>query len=274
MQKITPKNVLGIIEKAQRRSFLLNPFFLIMNCEYEEADEILVYLEKDFLLFPPKNSRHLAHRKVWCYAEDIERIKKSGVEIKNITPDSTDYFYLTKNYLTFPGHNFQKMRKEIRFFERNYDFEILENYPAEKTKEFIHQWYARNLVKKNPKNREMFENEFHATLKAVDLLSEIITAKTLYILIDGALAGLALYAPLYEDFWAAIYQKVNSKYRGIGQMLYREKAKKMREYKFFTNGDDAMDSVLAKHKEELCPIRKERYFLVETGEVRSVKNES
>ncbi len=54
MEKITLKNVLKIIEKTQRRSFLLNPFFLIENCEYEEADEMLLYLEKDFLLTPPQ----------------------------------------------------------------------------------------------------------------------------------------------------------------------------------------------------------------------------
>ncbi len=186
--------------------------------------------------------------------------------MKKITPDSTDYFYLTSNYLTLPGHEFKHYRKKINFFEKQYRFEVTDHYPAEKTKIFLREWYEINLSKKDPSHRGTFDSEYQSALKAIDLLSEIPTAKALYVLIDGVLAGYAIYEPLYEDFWVSIYEKVNHEYQGISHWLFREKAKRMRRYKFFTNGDDAMDPTLARHKEELRPFRKEQYFLVETGE--------
>lgn len=266
MHAITPENVLKVIEKVERRSFLANPFYLILNCQYEETpDDIIVFVDKNRLIFPSRRPQNIVNKEIWCFKEDIDHLKSLGLQIKKIAPDAFEYFYNTQDYIDLKGRKFATARAELNYFTKHYNYQVLEKYPRDKTKKFIDSWFAQKKFKKKGMALETLESEYNSSLQIVDLLDRVQTGKSIYVLVDGKLAGMAIFASMYPDFWAGVVQKVDPQYKGIGKMLYVEQAKVMTQCKIFTTGDDAMDAALAVYKMQLKPAFTKQHFLVETG---------
>ncbi|MBI3626675.1 DUF2156 domain-containing protein [Candidatus Uhrbacteria bacterium] len=267
MQKITPKNVYQVIEKVSRRAYQLNPLNLVLYRYFHETkNDFLLYDSADpaVLVFPSKHPANWANQKIWCYASELDKLK-TQVQIKNHTLDSHEYFYTTQNYIDFPGPDFKKMRKELTFFQKKYNYRLVEKYPQDLTQEFLHEWHEQNRSKKSGQTLIDFQNEYQHSLDVLRVMDHVPTSKAMYVLVDDKLAGLAIYTPLYPDFWVGVVQKVNNKFNGIGKLLYHEKAKRMQKHKFFSSGEDAGDPVLARHKKSLRPTYIEQWALAETG---------
>lgn len=269
MNKITVKNVSEIIQKVQRRSFLTNPIFLVQNCSYEEKNgDLIIYWTENELLFPCLRAENMVNKKISCFKSDIQRLKSLGLEIKKIEPEYTEYFYKTSDYIELTGSAFKKIRKEINYFQNNYDYTLTNKYAPAEIKKFLAAWYKNNAPKKSGHNRETFDYEYESCLKAIDILDDIPAAKAMFVKIKNELAGFSIFTEIYPDFWVGVFQKVDHKFEGIGKILYHERAILMAGREFFSNGDDAADPALTRYKKSLNPVRTEESFTVTTGDKR------
>jgi hypothetical protein len=267
VQTIAPDNVFRIITSLERRSFLVHPFYLLFHrFEFEELPgDLLVFYDRDSLLFPSRQPENMLHKKIWCFADDIERLRREKVEIRSVTPDAIEYFYATQNFIEPKGKKFRHQRTRVRHFQKTYSFSLRESYDPSLVNQFLDQWHAAIVNKKSPTVRSTFEREFELSRYILDNFSLVPSAQALYVELEEKLIGLCVFLPLYNDLWVSVIQKTMPVYRGISDFLHYEAARRMNNIPICNFGDDAMDPALATHKRELRPIRTEQHFLVETG---------
>lgn len=265
-QAFTPDNVWQMIKRIDQRRFMSNPFFLIMNCEFEDkGDEVLVYWKwtPETLIYAPKNPAYAANKSLWCLTNDLECLNQKGVAIKKSEPDSLEYFYRTQDLIDLKGADFKKMRNKINTFRKKYVFTMHDSCPAEEAKTLIREWHQKASLKKNEYNKATIDFEVESALTMIDMLPSLPQVNQLAVRIDGKLVGYTLFCPLYDDFWVSIIQKTDYKYRNLAKVMYHEKCKRMAKYPQVSFGDDAKDPALSAAKAELHPVRTERAYWVE-----------
>ncbi len=247
---------------------MTNPFFLIMNCEFEDkGDEVLVYWKwtPDTLIFTPKNHTYTAGKHVWCLKDDLERLKQQGAPIKKAAADSTEFFYRTQDLIDLKGVHFKKIRNKINAFHKKHPFTLHENCEAEEAKTLIRDWHKKAVLKKNEYNKSTVDFEVESALSMIDLLPSLPQVQQLAVRIEGKLVGYTLFCPLYDDAWVSIIQKTDYKYRNLAKFMYHEKCKRMAKYAHVSFGDDGKDASLAAAKMELQPIRTEVAYMVDVA---------
>lgn len=265
-QAITPENVWQIIERLEQKRFMTNPFFLIMNCEYEEVGgETLVYWKwtPETLIYAPKNFTLAKGKSVWCLKDDLVRLQASGLPIKSNTPDSTEFFYQTRHLIELKGADYKKMRNKIHAARKKYAFTFHDDCPADEAKAIINDWHAKTIGKKSDYQKTTVNFEVESALTMVDLLPSLPRVRQLAVRLDGKLVGYSLFCPLYKDFWVSVIQKTDRKYRNLAKVMYHEKCKRMADFPSASFGDDAKDPALTAAKAELHPSRTEVAYLVE-----------
>lgn len=268
MHPVTPQNVHAIIARAQRRSFLTNPFYLIAHCQFEDRDgDTVVYVDRDTLIFPCARPEHMAHWKVWCFASEVARIGQR-LTILDERPDAIEYFYTTSHLIDLSGPRFKNMRNRIGSFTRRHVFTLHHDFPTERTRAFLDVWFAQRRGGKTGSLLVTLESEYKSTRDALDILPQIGGSRALYVTVGEALVGFTIYVPLHPDFWVSVFQKVDSRYAGLSMFLYHTKCKEMSMYRTFSNGDDAMDPALAAFKRGLRPTATEQHTLLTLGGVR------
>lgn len=266
MYPITPQNVHDIIARVQRRSFLANPFYLIANCQYEDrGGDAIVYVDQDVLAFPCANPAHMAHRKVWCFASEVDRLRAARLDVRSVQPDATEYFYATQQFIDLPGSTFKKLRQEVHRFTTRYDFRVHREFPIAEVMAFVERWFAIASAKKRDALLDTLRAEHRATMFALERLHTVSRAQALYVTVDQRLVGFSIFAALYPDFWVSVFQKIDPAYAGLGVFLYQEKCRAMAAYATFSTGDDAMDPALVMHKQQLHPSTTEEHALVTLG---------
>lgn len=259
MKPITPEIVWDIIKRIDQRRFMANPFFLILNCQYEEVDgKYVIYWDEKTVIFPPGTTPPLCHRQLWGFQHEIDELKGQNVTIKEVLPWATEYFYHTKDLAELKGKDYKKLRNKIHAFKKKYpDYKVLWAYDEKSTKNFITTWFEKNIAKKAGLHKETLQFEYESSLKTIDLLSKVTGIKSMYVEIGGELAGVTLFCPLYDDFWVSILQKTSYKYQGLAKFMYHEKCIAMQHYPVATFGDDGADPALAASKRELRPFKEE-----------------
>lgn len=271
-QPITAENVWDIIQRIDRRCYMASPFFLILNCTYEEqnGEPVIFYKWSDYheLVHPTKNPVNMQNQYVWCFQADIDRIRAQGLEIKSIEEGVTEYFYNTKDLVDLDGQDYKKIRYKVNMFKKNYVYETHTTFDPAATKELIHRWYKRTARKKEGEQLEVLKNETAMSLDIVDMLPTIPQAKGLYVTVGGVLVGVTIFCPLYDDFWVSMIQKTDFKYDGLSRFMYQEKCRMMLKYPTASFSNDAGDEAVRATKMDLRPARIEPYFLVETGFVK------
>lgn len=265
MHVITADNVSNIIKRLDRRSFLSNPLFLQINCQYEErGNDLIVAFSENELAFPTSNPEHMRGKSVWCYASELAKFQSMGLVIEHQEPHGIEYFYKTQKLINMPGKHYKTIRNQINSFKDTYPtLRLSETCDKELAKQFVHTWHQQNAEKKTGYSRETFDYEYASALKMIELVDKTPNVHQLYVFIDERLAAMTFFGPIHDQFWAAIIQKIDSSYHGIGKFLYQEKARRMQAYPDCTLGDDGKDPALAKFKRSLQPEHTDQLTVVE-----------
>lgn len=228
------------------------------------VQDVLYPNDLPYLYLPDKKDNWHHSIIQWVSKEQIEELKKE-VEIVKSFPSGSEYFYNTKDFIDMVGGKWSKFRKDVEHFQDNYKFKVLNEYPEQKVKEFLETvWLAEQEEK-----TISFAESYNFFLFCLENQAKH-GIKTLYVEIDGALAGLAMGAAFNssEDKWIALHIKVDYKYRGISRFLYHERAKMFENYSEFTSGATcAGDKGVEKFKSCLHPKRVEESFYVITGDI-------
>jgi len=251
---------------------MTNPFFLIMNCIYEDkGDELVVYWRwsPNTVIYPTKNPAHLVGKTVWCFRDELKQLKTAGLTMNKIEPGSIEYFYQTKDLGELAGASLKKMRNKINKFRTEHPHEIKTSCPPEEAKALIHSWYKKTVAKKEGYHKETLQFEYESSLTMIDLLPSMTKVEQLAFYAQKKLIGYTLYCPLYDDFWVSIIQKTEIRYRNLAKLMYHEKCKRMLQYPYATFGDDGTDPSLAAAKRDLHPYKEELSYTVECGPLKS-----
>ncbi len=246
-----------------------NPFWLATNATYEEKDgEPVLYVydridQETYHLFAPQRKEHITLPFIEIASdEDILQLEKSGVHITKKHKIGTEYTYRAKDLIEMKGKPFAAFRKSVHYFQKNYDYRILPEYPEEKTIVFIRTWAAtKDLTNYSKLAKGIFEWDLDDCIHYVSLTKKI-PHKSIFVEIDGELAGFCMTCPSLPALFVGLQQKVNVRYKGLSRFLYHEKAKLYPETPFFTIGQAADTLGLERFKEEMHPARKiDVYFL-------------
>jgi hypothetical protein len=218
-----------------------------------------IYYPHEFpaLFLPNKKENWENCSATFVTKEDIDKVKKHGIEIIICKEIGTEYFYETK-HLTNPVGKFGQ---RIRQFERLHgsNCKILNKYPKKDVLDFYNEW-------KKQKNRDgdtfdESEKFFYFCTNNLDKYN----IKQVYIELNKKLVGVAYGIKHHVGGWVGLHLKVNYKYKGLSRLLHHERAKMFGDEKIFTLGTGAKEAGITQFKEELGPTMKKEYFYVLTG---------
>lgn len=261
MKKISPEKALEISEKLDKFTWFSNPFWIHTDCVYEEKNgELLVYDVTDgekTLLFLPKKISNMIDKEIYLvFREDLVRIKRLGLEIKNKNFVAKEFIYKIKDLVELKGSDYSSFRKNLNKFKRRSDYKILHKYPKEKILKFLDIWANQKSLEGKSETTAKYLKEDLWSCQGYTRVLDKIPHKAIFVEIAGKLAGFAVFCRLKSGLWIGVMQKVDYKYRGLTQFLYHEKAKMMSPGEYFTTGPEAEDPSLAKFKESLRPHKK------------------
>jgi hypothetical protein len=146
--KIETKEAEKFSKLAKINSYPLNPYWLAYRGFYERKNEETLIYERDILyendfpfLVTPKKKVNLVNAIISFASEaDLEKIKKSGIKIKDSFILGNEYYYKTKDFALLKGS--RNFRKAVHRFEKKYKFQIKETYSKKKILEFLEKWKA------------------------------------------------------------------------------------------------------------------------------------
>lgn len=218
-----------------------------------------VLYQNDFpcIFIPNKKDNWVRCSITFVINEEIENIKKEGIEILVKKPMGSEFFYNTENFINPKS----SLKKEINKFITSYDYLLSDNMDKEKIVEFYNFW-------KKQKGRENvdFEEAEKFFIFCLDNLNKY-NIKQIYVEINDKIVGLAwgIEHPNSNN-WIALHLKVNYKYIGLSRFLYCERAKMFENFKEFSSGTGTRDKGIDKFKELLGPSYKKEYFYILTGD--------
>jgi len=271
LKELTLADAIEISGELKRPTWFANPLFLLHNCLWDMQNGELVLYEKTKidgrypLMFLPGNpDDHTDAIVSTGFDEDIAVIERTHVlNAKEVL--GLEYYYSTDEWIALDGPRFKDIRKQISKFERENAFTVLEDYPREKILAFLDEWAAEKRSKDVPElTRTLFEHELQESKENLEVLGRF-EHKKLFMEISGQLAGFAVFIPYLPDLWVALMQKTKHGVRGLPQMLYHLKAKRMQGIKRFTTGAEAQDPQLKEFKESLRPIEVKTIYVLKIG---------
>jgi len=246
-------------------SYYSSPIYLDFSAYLmSRNDEEIVVMEDMYyphefpaLFFPHKEANWENFSVTFATEEDVEKIKKLGIEIIIHKEIGVEYFYNTE-HLTNPTGKFGQ---RIRQFEKLYgsDYKILNKYSKKDVLSFYDKW-------KNQKNRDgdTFDESEKFFYFCVDN-SDKYDIKQTYVELNGKLIGVAHGVKHPLGGWIGLNLKVDYEYKGLSRLLHHERAKMFSNEKIFTLGTGAKEAGITQFKEELGPVLEKKYFYILTG---------
>ncbi len=227
------------------------------------VDEIVmqdVLYYNDFpYVFLPRNKKIWGNSAMlWIDSEDIKKLERE-VEILIKKPIGHSYNYLTKDFIELHGKKNANMHRHINQFKNNYSFKITHKYDTEKVFDFITKWDKKQKIR-TPSYAHSLEY-FIFCLKNLEKFD----IKSIFVEVDGTLAGLAMGVAFDESRWVGLHLKTDYSYKGLSRFLHHERAKMFSEYEEFTLGSGGCgDDGIINYKDSLHPAKKTEYFYILT----------
>ncbi len=211
-------------------------------------------------LYPPRHEQNLEHSIIsFATREERDHILTSHEIVKEF-PLVEEFYYRTSDFIEMPGSSWSAFRKKVSLAERRYHPVVLLRYPKEKLEAFITLWHSKQNEQTVSYEQSLeffwfcFEHQ------------EPYRIQTLYVEIDGKLAGIAMGAAFDKTRWVGLHLKVDYTYKGLSRWLHHERAKLFEGFEEFTLGSScAGDEGIEQYKKELNPIRTVPYYYVITG---------
>ena len=239
-------------------------YIIERNGEKNVAVQDVLYPNDLPYLYLPEKKENWSHSIIqWVNKDQLDELK-SDFEIVKSFSSGKEYYYQTQDFIGLDGGKWASFRKDVHHFKNNNHYKILENYDFSKTKSFLKNIWLNQQEEKTASFNESY-NFFIFCLENQKKYG----IKTLYVEIDGTLAGLAMGSRFNDsdDKWLALHIKVDYKYRGLSRFLYHERAKLFAEFSEFTSGATcAGDEGIEEFKKSLHPHRVEESYYVITGD--------
>lgn len=209
-------------------------------------------------IFLPKQKNNWPHCSVtFATEENIEAIKKEGVEISINIPVGKEFFYNTKNFINPKG----SFKNRINQFVSNYKYSLIHKCNKTKIIKFHDFWKSqREHESITFEESEIFFDFCLDNLDKYDI-------KQVYVEIDNELVGLAwgIKFPGLNN-WVGLQLKVDYQYKGLSRFLHHERAKMFEKNKDFSLGTEGHDEGIEKYKTELGPARIKNYHYLLLGD--------
>ncbi len=208
-------------------------------------------------IFMPKEKENWLRSSVaLATKEDIENVRKEGIEILVNKEAGSEFFYATDDFVNPTGH----LKNRINKFKISYNYSIAYESTKEKIINFYNFW-------KSQREHESFtfdDSEYFFKFCLDNL--EKYNIQQVYVEIEGKIVGLAWGMSTDNPHnWIGLHLKVDYQYKGLSRFLHHERAKMFKDSKEFSIGMGAGDKGISKYKEELGPVYKKEYRYIITG---------
>lgn len=187
--------------------------------------------------------------------EDIENIKKEGIEIILQKPMGKEFFYATEEI----ANPKKDLLNKVNRFKNNYPHKVLNSYDRDKIVEFFNFW--KNQREHNSITFDESEDFFYFCLDYLDKYG----VKQVYVESEGKLIGFT-WGVQHQKGWLGLHLKVDYSFKGLSRFLHSERAKLFPGLAEFTTGTGAHDKNIDQYKEELGPTRTVNYSYLLTGQ--------
>lgn len=207
-------------------------------------------------IFLPQNPANWENFSVtFAASEDLEKIKQHNIEIIMQKPIGAEFFYRTEDLLN-PG---RKIAQRIRQFNKLYKYEIFNDYPPDKIRQFYERW-------KNQKDRpgDLFDEAERLFFFCMENLSKY-DVKQVYVEIDGELAGLAWGVAHPAGGWVGLHLKTDYRFKGLSRFLHQKRAQLFADREYLALSTGEKDPGITTFKKELGPTEEKNYYYVLTG---------
>ncbi len=136
--------------------------------------------------------------------------------------DFFDYVYLSRDLAELRGKRYLKIRNQLNYFERNYQYVTEPITPAnmDEVMDFLRRWCVRRGCEEAP----LLESEKIAVQNALNFFFEL-DLRGLAIRIDGKIEAFSVFEPMDEKMGIVHYEKANFDFKGIYQAINRETAR-------------------------------------------------
>ncbi|MBX4181726.1 DUF2156 domain-containing protein [Candidatus Parcubacteria bacterium] len=212
-------------------------------------------------LYLPEQKRNWNHSHIiWVTDKQAKTLGKT-VNILEKIPLGEEYFYQTKDFLKLNGGKWANFRRQVNYFKNHYKYEIVsKNIGREQINTFLNKWLKSQEVKNG-----IFASSYDFFLFCLENRARY-KIKTIFILVEGELAGIAMGIKYDNKNWIGLHSKILYKYKGLGKFILHERAKLFQNLDSFTLGTGAQDKGITEFKKSIHPSKEIKYYYVITGD--------
>ena len=203
----------------------------------------------------------LTVRNIPAHLADVvmEAVGSDGELVR--TPYADEYVYLKEKLIDLSGRALHKKKNHLNFFLRSYEYEVRPVTRSMKEEIMELSDRIKEIKEKDPDEVDDLEEEHNALLNMIEMAecSEVYSAA---VFINGQLEAFALGETMSEDTAAEHFEKANSSYRGLYQLICREFCRALPENIVYVNREEDMGLPnLRQAKEALKPDHMEERYV-------------
>jgi len=176
-------------------------------------------------------------------------------------PYADEYVYLKDKLIDLSGRALHKKKNHLNFFLRSYEYEVRPVVPGMKQEIMELSDRIKELKESDPDEVDDLEEEHNALSNMIDMAgSEEVYSAAVFI--GGRLEAFALGELISGEMAAEHFEKANSSYRGLYQLVCREFCKALPESVIYVNREEDMGLPnLRQAKEALKPDHMEERYV-------------
>ncbi len=166
------------------------------------------------------------------------------------SPEDNDYIYTREKLLFLKGRKLHKKRNLIKqFLKENGEYKGLVLTQANKSQcyELADKWQY------NKEGNSLKESPEYEALNMIFKHCNILNIKTYGIFIKGNLEAFSISSRQNKDTASVHFEKYNSKIKGLSQIINRDTAKSLENYKYINREQDLGIESLRRAKESYLP---------------------
>lgn len=178
-----------------------------------------------------------------------------------------DFICNTKHIINMDGPKLRTTRKEIRRFQKLFDYKIyLYNRSADLKDylELLDLWYKNRGLEKGAW-------DYIYTRESFEYLDQLDNVKAITLRVDGKLIGFYTGCVLTKNMWVGFSLKTNpdfQKYGGASDLLFQEIATLFQRCLFVNLGGHAKSEGLKRYKMKFSPVKINKIYGVKLNKIK------
>lgn len=268
-----------IFKKYSKNSELWEHFFLYLllnKVKWIELNETLCIFQKDFFdqswqlqslplgkeqktieALKQLINNQVTSKILFVTEKDLDIIKNTDLKIKNSVKITEEFIYNTKNLIKLSGNNYQKIRQNINWFKKKYQYK-LSSYGKGNSKEvnkFLEIWYKQK-IKDKKETLISLKEDFKNAKNSFNYLNKINSLRSLIVKSNNKVIGISIFGFLNNKMAIGFNIKTSYKeYKGVTEFMIHEVAKNISDITFLNSGGYGKSESLKTHKEKFRPIK-------------------